>query len=427
MAKTIINNIICLLFCTIVIYEVTVGFLQIFGRVPSNNTLYKLTGTFNNPGPYGGILAIATSIIIASTIITNQSTAIKIISIISIILGITILPATRSRAAFLSLSIALYFFLKKETNFLKIIKNNKLAYFSLITVTCITCICLFFVKKESAIGRLHIWKIETRALFHKPLTGTGSGTVLGTYGLTQAEYFKEKQRQPQTIRIAGCPQYAFNEYLKMGIEYGIPAMLALIIVLILIISKLFAHHIPLAYGLIAFSIFSFFSYPIEAITEKEPSLELHRGHDLIQNGLYNEAISILGPHYLSHQKDYKYLFDLGYALHKEGRFSESNFYLSQGAKYSSDPMFHNIMGKNYEGLTEYDKAKNEYILAHYMVPSRIYPLYLLMRMENRIGRKENAIKVGEFIINMPYNPSHRNMVHLRRESILLLDSLKQTL
>lgn len=275
-------------------------------------------------------------------------------------------------------------------------------------------------------GRLHIWRIEAKALLKEPLTGSGQDTVLGTYGLVQADFFKEKQRSPQAIRLAGCPQYAFNEYMKVGIEHGIPAMFLVISITLLLIILSVKNKISIGYGLIALAVFSLFSYPIEAIFKKSPTIELQRGHDLVRNGLFKEAIQILEPQFNEFSKDYKFLYDLGYALHKEHRYEESNIYLNAGANYSSDPMFHNIIGKNNEAMNNYAQARNEYILAHYMVPSRIYPLYLLMKMESRIGNTGEAISIGETIQRMPYNSSHRTMVNLRRKSAYLLDSLKQT-
>ena len=42
-------------------YEVIVGFLQLFGFIQSGHTHYAVTGTFPNPGPFGGFIAISLS------------------------------------------------------------------------------------------------------------------------------------------------------------------------------------------------------------------------------------------------------------------------------------------------------------------------------------------------------------------------------
>ena len=34
------------------------GLLQVYGYEPSNHSLYALTGSFYNPGPYSGFLAL---------------------------------------------------------------------------------------------------------------------------------------------------------------------------------------------------------------------------------------------------------------------------------------------------------------------------------------------------------------------------------
>ena len=44
-------------------------------------------------------------------------------------------------------------------------------------------------------------------------------------------------------------------------------------------------------------------------------------------------------------------------------------------------MFYNIIGRNYEPQGFFEEAELAYLHSHYMVPSRIYPLYLLMNMK----------------------------------------------
>ena len=97
--------------------------------------------------------------------------------------------------------------------------------------------------------------------------------------------------------------------------------------------------------------------------------------------------------------------------------------LEAGAGISSDPMFHNIIGKNHEALQEYDMAEEEFMTAHYMVPSRLYPLCLLMDMYIGLGMHGEAVRVGRTISGMPVNPRNRNMVRLRDETEEKLDSL----
>lgn len=75
--------------------------------------------------------------------------------------------------------------------------------------------------------------MELRAIADKALTGRGFGKALGAYGDAQAEYFETEERGQERVRIAGCPEYAFNEYLRMGMEFGILGLLLSVAVIVL--------------------------------------------------------------------------------------------------------------------------------------------------------------------------------------------------
>lgn len=413
------------------LYEGGKGVLQLFGKLPSGNAGFALTGSFSNPGPYGGVLAIMIAILGAYSFGEKNSQRkfdkfLVMISSVSCFVCLVMLPATMSRAAWLSLGLASIVFGFREMNLRQWIFNNKVKSVILAIVMLLSASGFFFLKKDSAIGRFHIWNMELRAIAKKPWTGHGRGTVLGIYGETQAEYFAEKQRPKIISKVAGCPEYAFNEYLKIGVEYGVPAMSGVIAVLGLLISILLRFHSPFAYGLIALCVFSFFSYPLSAINIQSSAEKNWRNvRYLVTLGLYKDAVEDLSPMYDELCENFRYLYDLGYSLHKTGRFQESNEILLQGSKISSDPMFHNIMGKNLEAMGDFDGAEREYLLAHFMVPSRIYPLNLLMDMMIRQGRDSEAVEIGEQVRGMNVNEKVLPMKRMQKECIAKLDSLKK--
>ena len=45
---------LCIWSCT----ESVSGLMQVLGRMPSGHFLFRLTGSFDNPGPYGGFIAM---------------------------------------------------------------------------------------------------------------------------------------------------------------------------------------------------------------------------------------------------------------------------------------------------------------------------------------------------------------------------------
>lgn len=351
--------------------------------------------------------------------------AIMILSSISCVLCIIVLPASMSRAAWLALGVVALVWGFKELRLADWIRKHKARAVIASVLVIIVIIGVFFLKKDSAIGRLHIWHMELRAIAEEPLTGHGKGSVLGVYGDTQAKYFAEKERPEIITKVAGCPEYAFNEYLKIGVEYGIPSMLGVIVVLIIVIALLLKFHSPFAYGFIAFSVFAFFSYPLEAIHIKsEAEKEWESVRYLSSMELYEDAAEELAPLYDDLKDNYRFIYDYGYALHKCKRYQESTKILMEGAKISSDPMFYNIIGKNYEAMGAYDLAEGAYMHAHYMVPSRIYPLSLLMNLKIKTGDIHYAIEIGEKIQSMDINEKVVAMRRLQKESASRLDSLK---
>lgn len=413
----------------LILYETILGLLQVLGICTSVQAFFILTGSFDNPGPYGGLVAILLAIL-GVYVVQNHNAqkwydkALIILSSISCALCVIVLPASMSRAAWLAFGVAALVFGLMELRLADWMRKHK-AFAAIASVLVISAMAgVFFLKKDSAIGRLHIWHIELRAIAEEPLAGHGKGSVLGVYGDTQAEYFTEKERPKIITKVAGCPEYAFNEYLKVGVEYGIPAMLGVIVGLILVIALLLKFRSPFAYGLIAFCVFAFFSYPLEAIHIKsDAEKQWDSIRYLSSMELYEDAVEELAPLYDDLKDNYRYMYDYGYALYRCKRYQESTDILKDGAAISSDPMFYNIIGKNLEAMGLYEEAEEAYIHAHYMVPQRLYPLTLLMRMNIRLGNDNEALRYGKMILDKPVNERHRTMLRLQSDARHCVDSL----
>jgi len=420
---------LCCLICLGGLVEEIYGLLQLAGCLPSLNPQFPLTGHFSNPGPYGGFVAMAVAVAFPLWFHADGFKArlarmlSRSISVVTAVLGFIILPATLSRASWLALGVAAIVYLFLERNFVVWVKRRKSIAVIVAFLLSISLSGAFFLKKESAIGRFHIWHMELRAIAKKPIAGYGKGRLLGVYGETQAEYFAEKER-PETIKkVAGCPEYAFNEYLRVGVEYGVPAMIGVLATLGILIFALFKFRSPLSYGVIVFAVFSFFSYPLESLHIKSEAEKEYESIRYLSNmGLYEEAFRELEPLSEDLSDNFRYLYDCGYALYKSGRYEEGLDYLKRGSAISSDPMFHNIMGRCYESLGLFEEAESEYIHSSYMVPQRLYPLILLMRMHISLGNDDAALHYAGAIMEKPVNPKHRTMLELKEEASKYIDS-----
>ena len=443
------------------------GLMQAFGHATSGHTLFAMTGSFANPGPYGGFIAVTTAIATAY-IVKNRTAGIRQLCLpaLTVFLGLTVMPASMSRAAWLSYALAVFACIFRETGLKNWIRRRKIMTGCCVILFVLLSAGAFIMKKDSGIGRIHIWNMELRAIADVPLAGNGPGTALGAYGEAQEKYFRKEERSETVKRVAGCPEYTFNEFLKAGIETGIIGMVLLMVLVIAALVVLIDNRNVFGYGLMAMAIFAFFSYPLsipaltllsaglvamaadkhpteivisrkvgnaagfsvivpvlvltilclpQYISRKESTDRWKTARQWASMELYDDALTEYEEIYPIMRWNYRYLYDYGHALHKTGKHLLSNEILREGAMISSDPMFHNIIGKNYQAIGQYGEAEKAYMKSHYMVPCRIYPLVLLMEMYMETGEYEKAMETGNQILGMPVNPKNRAMVGLRKE------------
>lgn len=468
--------------------ECIFGLKQLYGFEQSNHALFKLTGTFFNPGPYSGYLCIIFPLALHYSIVfyKNETRIRKIIlkyiasrhlyhvffkpnllgsylygvtSLITVFLTIIIIPAGMSRAAWLaiilgsSLVILKHFpvhkFLKNITS--SKIKRNTSILIILILIPCLLAF-LYTIKKDSADGRVLIWKHSIETIKEKPL-GSGLGYFGGAIGKAQYHYYKDNQPSQSEINVAGVPEYAFNEYLQICVESGIHSFLLLLILIVLTLKNAKKNNkIPESGSLIAILIFALFSYPFSLLpflilltlllalcnSESNNKLSLERptsyktfyisevvtslffisiclinryptykayekwniSKSYINAGLYRDTWPELKSIYPLLDDKVEFLFDYAYSLSKSGLYSESNQILTKAMQLSSDPMLYNIYGKNCQALKEYSMAESFYLKAYYLVPNRIYPLYLLTKLYYEQGLTGKASQTAQLALNM---------------------------
>ena len=85
-------------------------------------------------------------------------------------------------------------------------------------------------------------------------------------------------------------------------------------------------------------------------------------------------------------------------LSKTGQYEEGIRILTEGTRLSADPMFYNIMGKDAEALKHFGQAEACFKQASYMVPHRLYPLYLLAKMYFESGQSEKGRDMARQVI-----------------------------
>ena len=93
----------------------------------------------------------------------------------------------------------------------------------------------------------------------------------------------------------------------------------------------------------------------------------------------------------------QFLFEYGRSLSQLEQPEKSNEVLLHAMQISCDPMLYNIMGRNYQAMNQYAEAEKSFIKASHIVPNRIYPHYLLMKLYVETGYEEKA-KAAEHIV-----------------------------
>ncbi|MCL1974076.1 MAG: O-antigen ligase family protein [Bacteroidetes bacterium] len=442
------------------LWESILGLMQVLGFCASHHPLYAFTGSYVNTGPYGGFLAVIMSISMGYmvkhyplSIKINSDTVLYLLSGLSFCFAFVVFFAAMSRAAILGLLIGVAVIAVTQPNAKRwlsnISKKKRLLFAAVCSVIIFGSGAMYYLKKESADSRLTIWKISCNLIGKEPVLGSGFGSFFGAYSAESAATFATHPHSA-AITIIDVPEYSFNEYLQTGVETGIVGMM-------LLISTLFGatfRHIKkkslFGYGLIVIMVFSFFSFPFSqlpflillvlfvatgaepgicmkknscALVQRVPAVLLsivlvvsgwglsgfygakieateawQKVRPLYRSQRYNEARQEYAALYPNLKDNPRFLFEYGHALNKTERFVPSNAVLKEGALMSSDPMFYNVMGNNYKGLGDFVHAEEAYKFAFDILPNRLYPLYLLMKLYMETGQEEKVYEMAQKVV-----------------------------
>ena len=261
-------------------YESVVGLVQLI-----NNTTYDyggpttFAGSFFNPGPFGGFLACALSVLIPTLLnpnTKNYSVVIqyKFFLLVVIVLSVLLLSFSNSRAAVLSLLCSTFFFAYETTRGRRFL--NQMAI-PICVIVLLMCTWGYLAKKRSADGRLFMGKICMHAMIENKLWGAGLGHFGEAYEKSQYDYFAKEisikngelstGSSKKEDRQKACePFWAFNMVFLVGIEMGFMSVAVFINVVILTLIILYQQCRLLFYGFMTITIFGLFSYSIMIIT-----------------------------------------------------------------------------------------------------------------------------------------------------------------
>lgn len=454
--------------------EAVWGLMQLYGFAPSNHNLFKLTGSFFNSGPYSGYLAVVVPValffMLKDAVVFQRKFFMGYlpyylrftVSTLALLCVLLVLPATLSRAAWIAILagcglVVSQFYLKKRTvqDYLNYRRKKVTVFLSILFLLLATgAVGVYYLKKDSADGRLLIWKTSLGVIAENPM-GVGLGHFPSAYGKAQAAYFASGSGTVQEELIAGNPEYAFNEFIQIMIEFGlVPAIVLFTCFIMLLYWGIKQKLIPETAGLLALLVFASMSYPFNLLpflivlvffmalilTKEQPlktNLFVERALTLNWRLVFVLMLFSASAVYatLLHQypcyKSYKtwgnlkmaagttaspeiakeyevlyphlsdqiqFLFEYAQCLAKTEQYQKSNTVLEQACHISCDPMLYNIMGKNNQALGDFNAAESNFQMAAHLVPNRIYPYYLLANLYAEKGKTDNAILMARTVM-----------------------------
>lgn len=215
--------ILFLLICMLGAIESSIVILQSFHYLESNHHAFSVTGTFGNPGPLGGFLAISL-IVSLSLLCKSRERKSVYYGIFYIALAAFIaygLILTKSRAGWLA---ALIGFLFLFSHYYPLSYRKKILVCLFVSVFVVV---IYYLKEDSANGRLFIWLNTWEIIKDYPILGTGSGGWLANYMHYQADYYMQHPDSAY-VALADNVFYPYNEFLHFMAEQGIIGLLCLL-------------------------------------------------------------------------------------------------------------------------------------------------------------------------------------------------------
>lgn len=396
------------------VMQVAIGVAQLCGIMMSYHSDFPVTGTFPNPGPYSGFLALS---LVSSVWLILNTYRFKSLLWSMLIVMVFMLLMTDSRAAFVAAIIGIVIQLK-------IFRKRWIKTIS-IFVVCFLLVTLYFYRPGSANARLLIWRVCAEMFEKKPLVGSGIGTLSQYYMNTQADFFLNKSNL-DFIEVSNNNYQSFNEFIHLAVEQGIVGVLLfLIIITTCRKSTLF----PL---IVVWCIFSLFSYSADIpalMMSLIGAISLCEDKIIFQfnfNKKWFLAFALLVPFVITIDLKYKTAmknianetsaqfpynrdYMLKFVMQKQTIERIKQFTINIGS--SSEIMCD--MGDLFLEEGDIGRADSCYVLANRMVPCRIIPLHKLLLLHKD---KEKANYYAKEILNFNYQSVGSALLRARADA-----------
>lgn len=398
---------------------------------------YRVTGSFDNPAGFAVSLVTAFPFILYCR---KSMTIIGVRRILSLVLFLTVLAIllSGSRSGLTAVIVMSGWMLYRKSSLKPTVKILLAVAVSIFFMTVV-----YLLKKDSADGRLLIWRCSWNMIKDNFLTGWGWNAFRTYYMDYQAAYFKCHPNSAYAI-LADNIQSPFNEYLSFILCFGIIGILFLGVAMFLLFrfcqcNKLDSIKQTALSALLGIAVFSFFSYPftypsvwilfafciyilIKDFFTYKPFRSIGRlycifiafgamflGSKVCQRihaeyqwkkiayaptkdnlSVYFNLYPILG-------KDPYFLYNYAFAQFSCGNLDEGLMLALKCRTIWSNYDLELLLGSIYMQKKEYDLAELHYTKASFMCPCRFIPLYQLFCLYQEQGNERLAYDLAKKI------------------------------
>ena len=261
---------------TVACIEVIVGFLQLYGIIPSQNEYFRITGSFHNPVPYSLFLTLSFSCSFSVYVLDLfEEKKYRNFSLITSIAILLIVPFTGNRASWIGIALAIgvALFIKYWHSDMLNKINNRLKTILIVLILLFSVAGILFLinlKRGSTDGRILVWKVSGSIIKDQPFTGVGYGSFNSVYNLYQAKYFRGDHKMSEEI-LADNVRMAYNDFIEIASETGITGLLIFVIFLYSVLNCFRLRDImaiSLIIPLLICIALALFSYPLNTVPTK---------------------------------------------------------------------------------------------------------------------------------------------------------------
>ncbi|MBS6269628.1 MAG: O-antigen ligase family protein [Tannerella sp.] len=445
------SDIIIIFIC---IVQAIYGLAQYIGWLQTNS-VFPIVGNFDNPAGFAACLAAGFPFCLFFIQKSGWEFYLGIIALSTISLSIIL---SGSRAGIIAIASVSIIYWGTQCNKQQLKRYYKYIFFIFI----IFIVGLFFLKKDSAFGRILIWNNSLDMILEKPILGHGPNTFMSRYMLYQADYFN-KNSDNRYIELADNILHPFNEYILLLTEYGIISLLLLFFIIITIIKSTKQIN-RFILCLLSISIFAFFSYPLRYpftmillayslanlktkmifISHPEFSgkiiiliiliflcafsfrdIKFEKEWEMLTRQTITKNSQTLPSKYARLYSEWNgnpmFLYNYGAVLNILKEYKNSNNIMFECTKFINDYDVQMLIADNYYNMKQWNMANKHYIIASQMIPNRFMPLYKRMLLYETVQNKHLSLYMAHIIINKPVKIPSNTINKIKHDAQMIIN------